>query len=111
VEEVKEVGVIVKALSLVASRKGILEQQRAHDIVGGMNHALSLVVLWGRVGTRHPKLDTVRKEKGAGGVVKLTSIVALDTSDGITKLCGHISEKVRVENVLDLWRSEKVHES
>jgi hypothetical protein len=38
----------------------------------------------------------MRKEEGAsGGVVKLTSIVALDTPDGTTKLLGHISEKVR----------------
>jgi hypothetical protein len=51
---------------------------------------------WGRVRTRHSNLDIVRKEEGAsGGVVKLTSIVALDTSDGITKLRGHISKKVR----------------
>jgi hypothetical protein len=75
-----------------------------------MNHALNLTVLWGRVGTRHSKLDTVRKEEGAsGGVVKLTSIIALDTSDGTTKLCRHISEKVSVGNVLAL-RSGKVHE-
>jgi hypothetical protein len=38
----------------------------------------------------------VRKEEGAGGgVVKLTSIVTLDTPDGTTKLREHISEKVR----------------
>jgi hypothetical protein len=60
-----------------------------YDIVCGMNHALSLAVLWGRVGTRHPKLDTMRKEEGVGGVVKLTSIVALDTPDGTTKLRDH----------------------
>jgi hypothetical protein len=35
----------MKALSPVASLKGGLEQQRAHDIVGGMNHALSRAVL------------------------------------------------------------------
>jgi hypothetical protein len=52
----------VKALSPVANQKGSLEQQGAHDIVGGTNHALNLAVLWGRVGTRHPKLDTVRKK-------------------------------------------------
>jgi hypothetical protein len=81
----------VKALSPVVSQKGSLEQQGAHDIVGGMNHA----ILWGRVETRHPKMDTVRKEEGAsGGVVKLTSIVALDIPVGTTKLRGHISEKV-----------------
>jgi mRNA-degrading endonuclease toxin of MazEF toxin-antitoxin module len=38
----------------------------------------------------------VRKEEGeSGGVVKLTSIVTLDTPDGTTKLRRHISEKVR----------------
>jgi hypothetical protein len=85
----------VKALSPVARREGNLEQQGAYNIVGGTNHVLSLVVLWGRVGTRHPKLDTVRKEEGAsGGVVKLTSIAALDTPDGTTKMRGHISEKM-----------------
>jgi hypothetical protein len=86
----------VKALSPVASQKGSLEQQGAHDIVGGMNHALSLAILWGRVETRHSKMDTVRKEEGAsGGFVKLTSIVALGIPVGTTKLRGHISEKVR----------------
>jgi hypothetical protein len=83
----------MKALSPLMSRKGCLEQRGAHAIVGGTNHALSLAVLWGHVGTRHPKLDTVRKEEGTRGVVKL-SIVALDTPDGTTKLRGHISEKV-----------------
>jgi hypothetical protein len=64
--------------------------------MGGTNHALHLAILWGHVGTRHPKLDTMREEESAGGgVVKLTSIVALDTPDGTIKLCRHISEKVR----------------
>jgi hypothetical protein len=78
----------VKAHNSVANWKGSLEQQGAHDIVGGTNHALSLTVLWGHVGRRHPKLDTVKKEEGEGGVVKLTSIVALDTPSGTTKLRG-----------------------
>jgi hypothetical protein len=55
---------------------------------------LGLAILWGRVGTRHLELDTMREEEGAGGVVKLTSIVGLETSDGATKLRGHIGEKV-----------------
>jgi hypothetical protein len=41
----------VKALSLVSGWKGSFKQQRAHDIVGGMNHALGLVVLRRSVGT------------------------------------------------------------
>jgi hypothetical protein len=72
-----------------------MEQQGAYDIVDDTNHVLSLTVLWRHVGTRHPKLDTVRKEEGAsGGVIKLTSIVALDTLNGTTKLRGYISEKM-----------------
>jgi hypothetical protein len=71
---------------------------------------LSLAILWGHAGTRHPKLDTVRKEEGAGGVVKLMSIVALNTLDGTTKLCGHMRKSESVRNVSDLWRSENVHE-
>jgi hypothetical protein len=38
----------------------------------------------------------VREKEGAGGeVVKLTSIIALDTPDGTTKLCEHISKRER----------------
>jgi hypothetical protein len=96
VQEVEEVGGSVKALSPVVSQKESLERHGVHDIIGGMNHSLSLTVLWRRVGTLHPKLDTMRKEEGAsGGVAKLMSIVSLKTLDGTTKLRGHISEKVR----------------
>jgi hypothetical protein len=35
----------MKALSSVTSQNGSLEQQGAHDIVDGMNHALNLIVL------------------------------------------------------------------
>jgi hypothetical protein len=36
----------------------------------------------------------MREEEGVGGVIKLISIVTLDTPHGTTKLCGHIGEKV-----------------
>jgi hypothetical protein len=85
----------VKALSLETGWKGRLEQQGAHDIVGGTNHALSLAVLRESVGTRHPKLDVVREEESAGGgVIKLTSIITLDALDGVAKLRGHKGEEV-----------------
>jgi hypothetical protein len=103
----------VKALNPVASWKESLKQQGVHDIISGMNHALNLAILRECVGTQHLKLDTMRKEEGARGVVKLTSSVTLYTPDGTTKLCGHISnksERERVENVSDLWRNGKVHE-
>jgi hypothetical protein len=73
-----------------------MEQLGEHDIIGGTNHVLSLAILWGCVGIRYSKPNTVRKEESvSGGVVKLTSNVALDTPDGTTKLHVHISEKVR----------------
>jgi hypothetical protein len=85
----------VKALSPVSGWKEILKQQGAHDIIGGMNHALDLAVLRGSVGTRHPKLDIVREEEGAGGgVIKLASIIALNTPDGLAKPHGHKGEEV-----------------
>jgi hypothetical protein len=63
------VGDSVKALSPILSCKGSLEQKGVHDIIGGMNHALGLAVLWGSVGTWHPKLDVVREdERGGEGV-------------------------------------------
>jgi hypothetical protein len=63
------------------------------DIIGGTNHAFGLAVLQGSVGTRHLKLDVVREEAG-GGVIKLTSIIALDAPDGTTKLRGLKGEEV-----------------
>jgi hypothetical protein len=84
----------VKALSPVTVGKGSLEQQGAHDIVGGTNHALGLAVLRGSVGTQHLKLDTVREEENAGGVIKLASIIALDAPNNTTKLRGLRDEEV-----------------
>jgi hypothetical protein len=48
---VEGVGGSMKALGLVTGWKGSLEQQGAHDIIGGMNHVLDLAILWGSVGT------------------------------------------------------------
>jgi hypothetical protein len=36
----------------------------------------------------------MREEESAGGVIKLMSIIALDTPDGATKLCGHKCKEV-----------------
>jgi hypothetical protein len=57
-----------------------------------MNHSLGLGDLWGSVGTQHLELDALRGEESAGGgVIKLASIIALDTPNGVAKLCGHES--------------------
>jgi hypothetical protein len=92
---VEEVGSSVETLNSETGWKGSLEHQGEHDIVGGMNHALDLVVLWGSIGIRHPKLDAVREEESAGVVViKLMSIIALGALNGAAKLRGHIGEEV-----------------
>jgi hypothetical protein len=33
-------------------------------------------------------MDVVREEESVGGVIELMTIIALDTLDGATKLCG-----------------------
>jgi hypothetical protein len=92
---VKEVSGGVQALGPEASRKRGLEQESAHGVVGGANHALSLAVLRGCIRARHAQLDTVREKEGTGGgVVELPTIVTLDSLDGEAELCGHPSEKV-----------------
>jgi hypothetical protein len=38
--------------------------------------------------------DTVIEAESEGGVIKLTSIIALDSPDGVAKLYGHKGEEV-----------------
>jgi hypothetical protein len=71
----------VVTLDSVAGGEESLKQHGAHDIIDGPNHALGL---------------DVREEKSARGqVIKLSSIITLDTPDSVAKLCGHVSEEVR----------------
>jgi len=92
---VKEVSGGVQALGPEASKKRGLKEKSTHGVVGGANLALSLVVLRGGIQARHAQLDTVREKEGTGGgVIKLPTIVTLDSLDGEAELCGHPSEKV-----------------
>jgi hypothetical protein len=76
--------------------KRSLNQQSADDIVNRMNNTFSFTILWGRVRTRHPELCAVRQEEDAGGrVVKLTSVVALDSFDSPAELSRHINKEIR----------------
>jgi hypothetical protein len=86
----------VEALNPVASWKGGLKQQGAYDIICVANHALNLAILRGGVGARHPELDAMGEEEGAGGgVIELASIIVMDTPDGATKLRGYVGKEVR----------------
>jgi hypothetical protein len=73
-----------------------LEKKRKDHIVGGMNDALGFTILCGGVGARHAKLGAMGEEESAGaGVVKLTTVVALNSLDGGAELSTCIGEKIR----------------
>jgi hypothetical protein len=56
---------------------------------------LSFAVLSRGIRARHAQLDPVRKkESTGGGVIELTTVVALDILDGEAELSGHPSEEV-----------------
>jgi hypothetical protein len=60
----------------------------SEHIIDGANDAFSFTVLRRNVGTRHPKKDPFGGEECVrGGVIELTTIVALDGFDGAAKLC------------------------
>jgi hypothetical protein len=83
----------VKSFYPITPEKESLNQKSADDIVNRTNNTFSFTILWGRVRTRHPELCAVRQEEDSGGrVVKLTSVVALDSFASPTELSRHISK-------------------
>ena len=85
------------------------DQKDAHDVVCRANHPLSLAVLRRGIRTRHTQLNTSREEEGmGGGVIELTSVVALNGLNGEAELSGHPGKEVG--KVSDLARKEKVQE-
>jgi hypothetical protein len=65
------------------------------DIVNQTNNTFSFTILFGRVRTRHSELCAVRQEEDAGGrVIKLTSVVALDSFDSPAELSRHIGKEI-----------------
>jgi hypothetical protein len=75
-----------------------------------VNDALGFTILWRSVGTRHPqKYPFGGEECARGGIIELTSIVAVDGFDSAAKLCGDISIFFdKLEKVLDLTCKGKV---
>jgi hypothetical protein len=72
-----------------------MNQQTANDIVNQTNNTSSFTILWGHVRTRHPELCAVRQEEDAvEKVVKLTSVVALDSFDNPAELSTHIGKEI-----------------
>ena len=61
-----------------------------------MNNVFSFTVLRRGIRTRHPELDAVGEEEGMRSmIVKLASIIALNTLNGDTKLRSHIGKEIR----------------
>jgi hypothetical protein len=94
-EAVQQICGSVEPFYPVARRNRSLKEQGAQHIVNGVKDALDFTILRGSVLTRHPQNHPVGgKECAKGGVVELTTIVALDGFDGVAKLCGYISKKI-----------------
>jgi hypothetical protein len=80
----------------VVSRNRSLKEQGTQHIIDGAKDAFGFTILRRSVGTRHPQKYLFGGEECArGGIIELTTIVALDCFDGAAKLCGDISEKIR----------------
>ena len=85
----------MEALCPEARGQGGLEEESAHNVVHGANHALSLAVLGRSIRTRHAQLNTPReKERARGGVIELTAVVTLNGLNGETELSGHLGKEV-----------------
>jgi hypothetical protein len=85
----------VKSFCPITSGKRSLNQQSADDIVNRTNNTFRFTILWGRVRTRHLELCVIRQEEEAGEkVVKLTSVIALDSFDSPTELSRHIGNEM-----------------
>jgi hypothetical protein len=77
------------------SRNRSLKKQGTHHIIDDAKDALAFTVLRRTVGTRHlQKYSFGGEECARGGIIELTTIIALDGFDGMTKLCGDISDKI-----------------
>jgi hypothetical protein len=60
-----------------------------------MDNTFNFTILWGRVRTRYSKLCAVRQEEDMSGrVVKLMSIVALDSFDSPIELSRQIGKEI-----------------
>ena len=94
-QNVDEVGGCLQRLNPKGRREGCLEQKGTHNIVDGTNDALSLTVLGRSVWAGHAKVNAIgEEERAGGGVVKFTSIIALDSLHSSAKLSGDKSKKV-----------------
>jgi hypothetical protein len=72
-----------------------LEQQGTHDVVNGAKSTFGFTILLRHVWTRHAECNAVGEEKKASsGVIKLATIVALNTADSCRKLGANTSEKM-----------------
>jgi hypothetical protein len=94
-EAVENVGGSIQGLHLVNGRKKHLEEEATQHVGGSANHAFDLTILRGGVGARDRYPNTVRKEEGAGGLVVLDTIVALESTDKANELGGDLNKDAR----------------
>jgi len=81
--------VAVESLDPVGWRHGGLKQQGANNIIDGANNAFSFTILRRSVGAGHAEMNAAGEEECPGaGVVKLASVVTLDSFHRCGELCG-----------------------
>jgi hypothetical protein len=65
-----------------------LKEERANHIIYDVKSTLGFTVLRRGVGTGHPQNHPMSDEEcSRGGVVELTTVVTLNSFDGVAKLC------------------------
>jgi hypothetical protein len=94
-EAVQQICCGVEPFYPIASQNRSLKEQGTQHIIDGAKDTFGFTILRRSVGTRHPqKYPFGGKEYTRGGVIELTTIVALYCFDGAAKLCGDINEKM-----------------
>jgi hypothetical protein len=88
---VKKISCCVQRIHPINRWKTGLEQEGAHNIIYGAKSALSPPILLRGIWARHSKDDTMGEEERAGrGMIKFTTIIALNCLNGGVELRAHI---------------------
>jgi hypothetical protein len=86
----------MKSLNPIGQRKVGLKEKGTNNIIRSAKHAFGLAILLGGVWAGHAEVDTMgKKESMSGGIVKFTTIVALEALNGSAELGGNKREKAR----------------
>jgi hypothetical protein len=85
----------VEPIYPVANWERSLKEKGVNHIIYGAKSTLGFTILRRGVGVGHPQNHPMSGEEySRGGVIELTTIVALNNFDGAAKLCGDKDKKI-----------------